>query len=93
MAELLVKPYRNFDAERAGSIYGLLALHPHLEWIPPDLPIANTAAELRAAHRLKTPDALQAATAVHAGASGLIANDAVFRRVAAFETLLFDELL
>ncbi len=64
------------------------------DWIEaPDLDIAYAAAELRAAHRLKTPDALQAATAVHAGVTGLIANDAVFRRVPAFETLLFDELL
>jgi predicted nucleic acid-binding protein len=93
MAELLVKPYRDLDPERAGSIYGLLALYPHLEWIPPDLPIANTAAEIRAGRGLKIPDALQAATAVHAGATGLIANDQVFRRVPAFETLLFDELL
>jgi predicted nucleic acid-binding protein len=92
MAELLVKPYRD-EPVHADAIYGTFASHPRIEWIAPDLLIAQTAAEIRAAHRLKIPDALQAATAVHAGASGLIANDAVFRRVPAFETLPFEELL
>lgn len=93
MAELLVKPYRDSNPTRARAIYGLFASHPRIEWIAPHLLIAQTAAKIRAAHRLKIPDALQAATAVHASATGLIANDAVFRRVPAFETLLFDELL
>jgi predicted nucleic acid-binding protein len=42
---------------------------------------------------LRTPDALQAATAVHTGATGLITNDAVFERLEAFETLVLDQLL
>ena len=66
---------------------------PNLQWIAPDLEIAGTAAELRAAHRLRTPDALQAATAVRAQATGLVTNDAVFRRVDLFETLVLDDLL
>jgi predicted nucleic acid-binding protein len=92
MAELLVKPYRDPPAQ-ADAIYGTFASHPRIGWIAPDLLIAQTAAEIRAAHELKIPDALQTATAVRAGATGLIANDAVFRSVPAFETLLFDELL
>jgi predicted nucleic acid-binding protein len=93
MAELLVKPYRDSDPSRANAIHGLLSAYPHFEWIAPDLRTAHIAAEIRAAHRLKIPAALQAATAARYGATGLIANDAVFRRVPAFETLLFEELL
>jgi predicted nucleic acid-binding protein len=48
---------------------------------------------LRALHRLRTPDALQAATAEHSGATGFITNDAVFERVKTFETLVLDRLL
>jgi predicted nucleic acid-binding protein len=41
---------------------------------------------------LKTPDALQAATAVQTRASGLITNDPAFERVESFETLVLDRL-
>jgi predicted nucleic acid-binding protein len=92
MTELLVQPYRGLDEQQAGLFYGLLSTYPNLDWIAPDLEIAGLAARLRAAHRLKTPDALQAATAVHAGASGLITNDPVFERVEGFEALVLDRL-
>ena len=93
MMELLVQPYRNSAQQKVNDFYGLLSTYPNLEWIPPDLEIADTAARLRAEHRLQTPDALQAATAVHAKVSALITNDAVFTRVKAFHTVVLDELL
>lgn len=93
MAELLVKPYKNSDRGHALAIYSNLATHPNLEWIAPNLLVSELAARIRAQHSLKLPDALQAATAIRAGASGFISNDPIFRRVPGFETLLFDELL
>jgi predicted nucleic acid-binding protein len=42
---------------------------------------------------LRTPDALQAATALHTQATGLITNDPVFTRVESFEALVLDQLL
>lgn len=92
MTELLVKPYRDSDEQRADEFYGLLSTYPNLDWLAPNLEIADLAARIRARHQLRTPDALQAATASHAGATGLIANDPVFRRVAALDTLLLDPL-
>lgn len=93
MTELLVHPYRDSDDERVDEFYGLLSTYPNLEWIAPNLEIADMAARLRAMHGFRTPDALQAATAAHSGATGLITNDAVFERVDAFETLVLDRLL
>lgn len=93
MTELLVLPYREDDEQRANDIYGLLATHPNLEWIAPNLEIAELAARIRARHRLRTPDALQAATALLSRATGLITNDAVFERVQGCETLLLDQLI
>jgi len=55
--------------------------------------VADIAARIRAQHRLRTPDALQAATAVQAHATGLVTNDAIFERVQAFETMVLDGLL
>ena len=93
MTELLIQPYRESDEARVDQFYGLLTTYPHLDWVAPDLEIADMAARLRALHRLKTPDALQAATAARADATGFVTNDPVFERVEAFETLLFDQLL
>jgi predicted nucleic acid-binding protein len=70
-----------------------LTTYPNLAWIAPNLEVADIAARIRAAHRLRTPDALQAATAVHAQVTGLVTNDPVFARVEAFETLVLDQLL
>jgi predicted nucleic acid-binding protein len=93
MTELLVQPYRDADERRVNEFYGLLATYPPLEWFAPDLEIADTAALFRARYRLRTPDALQAATAARCQATGLISNDPLFPRVEAFETLLLDSVL
>jgi len=93
IAELLVQPYRQADEKRVGEFYGLLTTYPNLEWVAPTLPIADLAAKIRAKHRLRTPDAIQAGTAVALGVSGFIGNDSVFERVTEFETLLLDRLL
>jgi predicted nucleic acid-binding protein len=93
MTELLVQPYRQSGAQRVDELYGLLSTYPNLEWVAPNLEIADLAARLRARHRLRTPDALQAATAVHTGAAALLTNDAVFERVEGMEALLLDRLL
>ena len=93
MTELLVQPYRAADQQQADEFYVLLSTFPNLEWIAPNLEIADRAAKLRAFHGLRTADALHAATAVHAGTTGLVTNDPVFERVKDFETLLLDRLL
>jgi len=87
-----VLPYRDSDQQRADDFYGLLSTFPNLEWIAPDLEIADIAARMRAAHRMRTPDALLAATAVYAQATGLITNDSIFQGVDSFETLVLESL-
>ena len=93
MTELLVLPYREGNQQRANDFYGLLSTYPNLEWIAPNLEIAKVAARIRAQHRLHTPDALLAATAVFSQATALITNDRIFERVSDIETLVLDELL
>ena len=93
MTELLVQPYRDGDEQRVDRFYGLLATYPNLEWVAPDLEVADIAARIRAAHRLRTPDALQAATAIRSQATGMITNDSVFERLKEFETLVLDRIL
>jgi len=93
MTELLVPAYRGRGQQQADEFYGLLATYPNLEWIAPSLAVADIAARVRAAHGLRTPDSLQAATALHAQVTGLVTNDAIFGRVAEFQTLVLDDLL
>jgi predicted nucleic acid-binding protein len=93
MTELLVPPYRDNDEHRVDAFYGLLSTYPNLRWIAPDLEAADLAARLRALYRLRTPDALQAATALRAHATGLITNDPIFARIAELETAILDQFL
>ena len=93
MTEILVPPYRNFDQKLIDNFYGLLSTYPNLKWISIDLAVADIAARVRAQHNLRTPDALQAATALHAHATAFITNDPVFRRVKGFAPIVLDDFL
>lgn len=93
MTELLVQPYRVLNQRRVDDFYGLLSTHPGIGWLAPDLKIADLAARIRAAHQLRTPDALQAATAVYSQATALLTNDAVFDRVRGLQIFVLDRVL
>jgi len=55
MTELLVQPYRDSGEQGAGRFYALLSTYPNLDWIAPDLAVADIAARIRAAHRVRPP--------------------------------------
>ncbi|MCH6544820.1 MAG: PIN domain-containing protein [Deltaproteobacteria bacterium] len=93
MLKLLVQPYRFSDIERVNQFYSLLSTYPHLEWIAPSLEIADLAARLRAESSLRTPDAVQAATAFASHATGFISHDATFQRLTGLEVIILDQLL
>jgi predicted nucleic acid-binding protein len=93
MTELLVPSYRDHNEHRVDEFYGLLSTYPNLRWMAPDLEAADIAARLRATCKLRTPDALQAATAILAQATGFITNDPNFLRVVEFETAVLDRFL
>lgn len=93
MLELLVKPYQLSDIDQVNKFYALLSTYPHLEWIAPTLEIADLAARLRAEYKLRTPDALQVATALACQATGFISNDTLLQRVTELEMIILDELV
>jgi predicted nucleic acid-binding protein len=93
MLELLVKPYQLSNIDSVNKFYALLSTYPHLEWIAPTLEIADLAAKLRAEYNLRTPDALQVATALSLEATGFISNDTAFQRITDLEILILGELL
>ena len=93
LTEILVQPYRIANSSKAEDFYSLLTTIPNLEWVPPSLQIANSAASLRASYRLETPDALIASTAIFSNATALVTNDTIFKRVPNLDVLVLDEFL
>jgi predicted nucleic acid-binding protein len=89
MTELLVPSYRDNVESRIDEFYGRLSTYPNLRWNAPDLDPADIAARIRATYKLRAPDALEAATAIQANATGFITNDPVFARIEEFETGCF----
>ena len=93
MTELLVLPYKADRGDAAESVYSRAVQMPNLEWVSPTLGVASMAARARAHYRLRTLDAVQVATALETGATGLVTNDADFRRVTDLDILILDDLL
>ena len=90
--EVLVGPYRAGDQARRVALSGLLASFPGVSWIALDLAVADRAASLRGRYRLRTPDAIQLATALDAGADAFLTNDQQLSRVTEVPVLLIDEI-
>lgn len=55
--------------------------------------VAEEAARLRARHNLRTPDAIQLATAIRSGASSFLTNDRHLPKLAPLNLLLLDQLM
>ena len=93
LTEVLVRPYRTPDERLVNRYFALFSLYPNLEWVAPDLAIADTAARLRVEHRLRTPDALQVATAIKRDASVFVTNDVGLTRVSDIRVEILDRFL
>jgi len=92
LTEALTLPKRlgNTTIEQA---YRDILLHSrHFALLPIDAVIAEQAAGLRAQYTLRTPDALQIATALHAGCQGFLTNDMALKRVTNLQVLVLHEL-
>jgi predicted nucleic acid-binding protein len=63
-----------------------------VSWVALDLAVADRAAALRGQYRLRTPDAIQLATALEAGADAFLTNDQQLSRVTEVPVLLIDEI-
>ena len=93
LLEILVQPYRMKKDDLVYKFYSLFSTYPNLAWVELNLNVADIAARLRAEYNLKTPDSIQAASAIASGATGLICNDKGFKKVKEIECLVLDDLL
>jgi predicted nucleic acid-binding protein len=75
LTEVLVHPMRKRDSALTDVYRQVLLGAEHVSTMPVSETIAEEAARLRSLHGLRTPDAIQLATAVHSQASFFLTND------------------
>ena len=92
LMETLVAPLKSGDTALA-SAYEQLFQQAQTRLVPITQAILREAARLRATTKLKTPDALHAATAQQAGCVLFVTNDAGFRGVTSLSVVILDDLL
>lgn len=90
IAEILVNPFKLGQIDRADAFRELL--EEYVEIIPVTSEIAELAARLRATHNLRTPDAIQVATALNSHADFFLTNDARLSRLKQLKVLVLSDL-
>lgn len=93
LTEVLVHPLRTGNVELARNYRDILSDQENLITLPVSPIIAEIAAQIRAAKNLRTPDAIQIATAIQAGATFFLTNDVRLSSITDLEILVLDELL
>jgi predicted nucleic acid-binding protein len=92
LAEILTKAEQDANLQAAIDYEAYLTLFPNLTLLPIDVPIAKTAARLRAQFCCKLPDALQMAAALLTQADVFITNDRdLQKRITAPQVILLDD--
>lgn len=78
LLEVLVHPLKRGDDRLAHEYNDILLSSPHILTVPVTPATAQIAAELRATGKLKTPDAIQLATAINHRADAFLTGDRDF---------------
>lgn len=91
--ETLVKPLREKDDRLCDIFRALLFESLEVRLVPTTRAIWESAAELRARHNFKTPDAIHAASALAEGSTLFVTNDPHFRRLSQLPTVIMSEVV
>lgn len=92
LTEVLTQPKRQNRPDLEIVYRDVLMGNPNFSALPVDAAVAERAAGLRARHNLKTPDALQVATALAARCEAFLTNDRGLKRVSELRVLVLGEL-
>ena len=79
--EILTGARKAGNPELASLYRNLLGSFPNLHFVAFDVTVADISSDLRARYGLRTPDAIQVATAIHQRAEAFVTNDEGLRRV------------
>ena len=92
LTEVMVKPMQTGNLRLAQEYRDILVNSDAYTLVSITVPIAESAADLRARYNLRTPDALHVATAISTGCDAMLTNDAQLKRVQELPILVLDEL-
>ena len=92
LTEVLIHPLRHNDVALENRYLDLLLHTRNVQTLPLDTATCTSAARLRARYNLRTPDALQIASAIEAGCDAFLTNDLDLKRVQEISILVLSEL-
>lgn len=92
LLEVLVHPFRRGDVNLAQQYRNILLTSENLTTLFLSQAIAEETARIRARHNIHTPDAIQMATAIHAGAGFFLTNDSSLPSIPGLTVLTLDTL-
>jgi predicted nucleic acid-binding protein len=93
LSEVLVKPLREGDTQLAQQYRDILLNIEGLTTVEISVAIAEKVAQLRSQYSLRTPDAIQIATALESGATALLTNDIRLPVLSNLQMLVLDKLI
>jgi predicted nucleic acid-binding protein len=93
LIEVLTLPLREKNSELAEKYEEILTNSNAIEIVDINCKIAKITAQLRADYSLKTPDAIQLATAIYSSANYFLTNDKRLKIVSGITVVTLDELI
>lgn len=93
LLEVLVYPMRANEQQLVEEYQNILCNSPSIDIIDLTIEIAIKAATLRAKYGIKTPDAIQVATAINASSEYFLTNDIRLKAISEIEILILDEIV
>jgi len=92
LLEVLVHPIRHGNVKLAQRYRDILFDSANFTTVDLDPEIAEKAARLRAFHKIRTPDSIQMATAIHMGATSFLTNDLRLPSLSELKIVTLEEL-
>lgn len=92
LEEVLVAPIRQNQTDLAKTYESAILNAPYFNVFDMDKNVARKAAEIRANYKIKTPDAIQLATAILHQADYFLTNDKQLKQVTELNILTLDDL-
>ncbi len=92
LLEVMVKPLREGQKELAAQYRDILTSASGMKLLSVSPTVAERAAQLRATYQLKTPDAIQLATAVEVEANYFLTNDVRLKIVSEVSVITLGEM-
>ena len=88
-----MRPLRQNDADLARQYREILQNSEGISCVPLSSEIAEEAARLRSENNIRTPDAIQMATAILHGAESFLTNDAGLPSIPNLQLLVLNDLI